>query len=76
KIIAGNRLAEKENKLAGISEKLRFFEQKYKQTFSAFSNNVPTDIEAHEDWVDWTYLNQVHTELSQAIRKYRLILNK
>lgn len=76
KVIAGNRLAEKENKLAEMSEKLRFFEQKYNQTFTAFSNNVPVDVEAHEDWIDWTYLNQVYEELSQAIGKYRLILNK
>lgn len=74
KMIARNRIVEKENRLAKTAEKSAFFERKYNQTFSDFSRNIPDDPDAHEDWINWAYLNQVHTELSRTLEKCRMIL--
>lgn len=76
KIVAKNKIKEKEKRLKEVSKKIQQFEKKYKLSYTDFSKDVPMDFQAHEDWIDWSYLHQLRSELSFALEKYKLILNK
>lgn len=76
KIVAKKKIKLKEKKIQELIRKGSNFTSKYKTSLEEFNNNVPTDFQAHEDWIDWNYSYTLLIELESSVNKYRLLLNK
>ncbi|MEE4356648.1 MAG: hypothetical protein V2I97_09265 [Desulfococcaceae bacterium] len=73
KEVAGKRIGHAEKRLDEFREKASVFEIKYGKSRQEFLQDMPDTPEAHDDWMEWTWLNKVITELSGKIDKFRLV---
>ncbi len=76
KSVAKKKLLQKEKKIKTLQKSISKFETKYKMSFDEFAKNLPDTFQAHEDWVEWTYLNEVVRNLGKAVDKLNLLLKK
>ena len=74
KDIARKKLAEKRQKLSQVQKHIKKFEKKYSNSYEEFSKNVPSSQIGHDDWIEWTFLNQVRAELTDNIKKLEMLL--
>lgn len=74
KSVAQKKLVKKRKELNALKKKISSYEKKYSTTFEQFSNNVPDSKIGHEDWIEWTYLHNIYSELSSTIRKLNMLL--
>ncbi len=76
KEVAGRRLGYTENRINEFRHKASVFERKYGKSFHQFQKNMPDTPEAHDDWIEWTWLNKVIAELAGKIDKFRFIAGR
>ena len=76
KEVAGRRLGHTEKRLNELRQKSSVFERKYGKNWQQFQKEMPDTPEAHEDWIEWTWLNEVITQLSGKIDKFRFIAER
>jgi len=65
-------IKEERNNLKTIHKRLSIFEKKYKATFAEFEKSLPADgdVQLHEDYGEWSYLEAVAKSISDDIEKY------
>ncbi|RMF57028.1 MAG: hypothetical protein D6748_12125 [Calditrichaeota bacterium] len=70
KEVARRKLREKRKKLASVQKKIIAFQTKHSATLEEFAQNLADTQKAHEDWIEWSYLESVARELEKSISKY------
>lgn len=65
-------IKEERNKLKTIYKRMSVFEKKYKATFAEFEKSLPSDgdVQLHEDYGEWSYLDAVAKAIEYDIEKY------
>ncbi len=76
KEVAAKRLTNVHKRLSDLKDEMSEYESKYSISYEDFIGNVPDTVEGHDDWIDWTYLVNVSTELSKKITKLQLLLDR
>jgi hypothetical protein len=74
KEVARKRMADSQKRLKELKEKIAIYEKTYGMPFEEFSRDVPTTSEGHDDWIDWTYLVNVASELKHKVDKLKILL--
>ena len=74
--VAAENLKEKRKELRDIKKRLTQYEKKYTCTFQDFEANFPEDAnhEIHEDWVEWSYWNDLHSKVESLIGELEFAL--
>jgi len=75
KAVVKNKLPEKKEKLKEIQQKIELFNSKYSSNYNDFSKHVPDSFEGHEDWIEWSYLNELSKRLESNIMKLNMLFN-
>lgn len=70
---AGKRLIHFKKRIEEIKAQIAVYEAKYGKSYDEFSSYVPDTFEGHDDWTEWSYLHKICDELSDKIRKLKLI---
>lgn len=73
KEVAFKRMSYNQKRLRELQEKINELEQKYQCSYEDFASNMPDSLQAHEDWIEWTFLIQSAEALSQKIQKLSLL---
>jgi hypothetical protein len=70
--IAKNKIKENKQHLEDAQEHIRIFEQRYKKSFGEFKENFPADadVQAHEDFVEWSYWVEVETKINNENKEF------
>jgi len=76
KEVAGKRLSQNRKRLDDLRRRSAVYESKYGSSYQEFSRNVPDTVEGHDDWIEWSYLDRVSSELSKKIEKLGIITGK
>ncbi|OQY29279.1 MAG: hypothetical protein B6244_04660 [Candidatus Cloacimonetes bacterium 4572_55] len=71
--VAARRFDHIQHRVNRIKEKIKVYEMRYKQSFDQFASNVPDSLPGHEDWIDWSYLNKLQSQLTTTCDKLRLV---
>lgn len=74
KEVAKRKFLEKRKTFKRMRKQAAKFEAKYSATFEEFSQKVPDTPEAHDDWIEWTYLHEAIKELQNTIEKLERLL--
>ncbi len=74
KEVARKRMAEAGKRLRQLKEKIAIYEKTYGKSFEEFSQDVPDTFEGHDDWIEWTYLANVTSQLENKIKKFKFLL--
>ncbi len=74
KEVARKRMSDSQKRLKELKEKIAIYEKTYGMSFEEFSQDVPTTFEGHDDWIDWTYLVNVASELEHRVDKLKILL--
>jgi len=69
KEVVRKKLSKKRKKLMALQKKIANFQKKYAVSFEEFAQNLPDNKKAHEDWIEWSYLESVARELENRIAK-------
>ena len=70
-----SRLDEKRRKFNIANKKIAAFESQYGMKYKEFVDTFPDDasISQHEDWVEWSYFQEVRDRLDTLIKKLEQI---
>ena len=74
KSVAKKKLVKKRRELNALRKKLSRYESKYSIAYEEFRRNVPDSRAGHDDWIEWTYLQESYSELSSTIDKLNMLL--
>ena len=74
KEVARKRMSDSKKRLKELKEKIAIYEKTYGMSFEEFSQDVPNNFEGHDDWIDWTYLVSVASELEHKVDKLKILL--
>jgi hypothetical protein len=66
-IAVEKRQKEIRNELKRVEAKIRRFEKKYKMAFTEYEKKMGDTVQAHDDWIDWSFLEEVRKELSKDL---------
>lgn len=74
--VAVENLKEKRKELKEIKKHLNLYEKKYKLKFEDFGVSFPEDSnhETHEDWVEWSFWNELGSKVESLIKELNFIL--
>ena len=71
-VIAG-RLISTEKRLNELLAQIAVYEARYRVSYTEFSQQLPDSFEAHDDWMEWSYLVEITRKLRRRIKKLRLL---
>jgi hypothetical protein len=74
KVIARKKLQSRRKQIKELELKNKQFEKKYSLNFDVFSTNLPDSKEAHDDWIEWTYIISTFNEMQKSMQKLEQIL--
>lgn len=74
KEVTRKRMADYRERFEELKEKMAVYENTYNKSFEDFSRSVPDTLEGHDDWIEWTYLVRVVSELENKINKLNILL--
>jgi hypothetical protein len=76
--VAVENLKEKRKELKNIKKRLSLFEKKYNCEFKDFETNFPKNAshEVHEDWVEWSFWNELNSKVESFVKELELALNQ
>jgi hypothetical protein len=74
KEIARKKLRSRKERIKELAIKNKGFEEKYNSTYRAFSERLGDSKEAHDNWVEWTYVISTLDELQKSMQKLEQIL--
>ena len=74
KEVAHKRISSTQKRLKELRKKIAIYEAKYGKSYEAFSQKVPETVKGHDDWIEWSYLVKVATELGKKIEKLRFLI--
>ena len=74
KDVAKMKLVKKKKELGDLKKKMAKFESHYGFDFSTFSKKLPDTMKAHDDWIEWSYLNKAIAEKQKKIEKLEMVL--
>ncbi len=74
KEVARKKLLEKRKKLTVLQKKIAAFQAKHSATLEEFAQNLSDTQKAHEEWIEWSYLESVVQELTNSISKLEKLL--
>ena len=71
--LAKIKIEENKQQLEEAEKYIRDFETRYKKTFDAFKENFPpdADVQAHEDFVEWSFWVDVQKKLTEEINEFK-----
>ncbi|RMG35799.1 MAG: hypothetical protein D6732_09030 [Methanobacteriota archaeon] len=69
KEVVRKKFLEKRKKLNAIQKKINAFQAKYSASFEEFAQNLPNTRKAHDDWIEWSYLESVAQELAKNVSR-------
>lgn len=71
--LAKTKIAENKQQLEQAKKHIRDFEARYNMTFDKFKENFPPggDVEAHEDFVEWSFWIDVQNKLVEEINEFK-----
>jgi len=67
------RLTSTEQRLTELRTQIARYESKYRRSYAEFSRQCPDSLEAHNDWMDWSYLVRITNTLRQRIEKLKFL---
>lgn len=70
-IAVEKRRKEIRNELKRVEVKIRRFEKKYKMAFSEYEKTMGDTVQAHDDWIDWSFLEEVRKELNKEFENFQ-----
>lgn len=73
KEIAHKKMLLARKRLKEIKKKIAAYETRHGKIYKEFTQNVPYTMKGHDDWIEWSYLVKVTSELSQRIEKLKLL---
>lgn len=73
KDVAARRLSSSEKRMNELRAKMASYEAKYRLSYPEFSQQLPDSFEAHDDWMEWSYLVKVTQKLHQRIENLRFL---
>ncbi len=76
KEVARKRISSTQKRFKELRKKIVIYEAKYGTSYEAFSHKVPDTVKGHDDWIEWSYLVRVATELANKIDKLRFLIGK
>lgn len=76
--VASENLKEKRKELKKIRKHLSLYKKKYNSEFKNFEANLPKDAshEIHEDWVEWSFWNELNSKVESLIKELEVALNQ
>ena len=74
KEVARKRMSSTKKRLKELRKKIAIYEAKHGKSFDGFSKKVPETVKGHDDWIEWSYLVKVATELNRKIDKLRILI--
>ncbi len=54
---------EMKKELGRVESKIKKFEKKYRMPFAEFEKSFGDTLQAHDDWMDWSFLEETRNEL-------------
>ncbi|NUO09126.1 MAG: hypothetical protein HUU08_10675 [Candidatus Brocadia sp.] len=76
KEVARKKISSTQKRLKELRKKIAIYETKYGKSYEEFSKKVPKTVKGHDDWIEWSYLVKITTELANKIEKLRLLIGK
>jgi hypothetical protein len=70
-IAVEKRRKEIRNELKRVEAKIRRFEKKYKMTFTEYEKEMGDTVQAHDDWIDWSFLEEVRKDLNKEFENFQ-----
>lgn len=70
-IAVEKRRKEIRNELKRVEVRIRRFEKKYKMVFTEFERKMGDTIQEHDDWIDWSFLEETRKELSKEFENFQ-----
>ncbi|MCR4292129.1 MAG: hypothetical protein NUV76_04535 [Candidatus Kuenenia sp.] len=74
KEVARKRMSSAQKRLKELKKRIAIYESKYGRSYEEFSKKVPETVKGHDDWIEWSYLVKVATELSKKVEKLRFLI--
>ena len=74
KEVARKRMSSAQKRLKELKKKIAVYEAKYGKSYEKFSKKVPETVKGHDDWIEWSFLVKVATELAKKIEKFRFLI--
>ncbi|MCH8317267.1 MAG: hypothetical protein IIA88_02020 [Bacteroidetes bacterium] len=76
--VASVQLKDKEKELAEAKKNNLKFEKKYHRNYENFKKTLPkeADYKLHEDFVEWSFWNDVFTKAQHLVKDLRFVLGK
>jgi len=53
-----------------LDSKIKRFEKKYKMSFDKFENTMGDSFQAHNEWIDWSFLEESRKQLLEEIGNF------
>jgi len=55
-----------------VESKIKKFEKKYRHGLAEFEKTMGDTLQAHDDWMDWSFLEETRSELLSEIQNLEL----
>lgn len=76
KEVVAKRLAAKRQRFLDLQKEIQRYEGKYRLSYQEFAAQLPDTIEAHDDWIEWSYLIRLSQKLGRTIRNLELLIGQ
>lgn len=73
KDVVVRRLTSIETRVNELRTKIAAYEAKYRVAYADFAQQMPDSREAHDDWMEWSYLVKITQKLHQRLENLRLL---
>jgi|SRR3989304_8272894 len=74
KEVARKKMSQTQKRIKELRKKIASYETKYSKSYEEFSKKVPGTVKGHDDWIEWSYMVKVATELNRKIDKLRILI--
>jgi hypothetical protein len=58
--------------LKRLESKIKRFEKKYRMEFPEFEKSMEDSFQAHNDWMDWSFLEETRKQLLNEARNFEI----
>jgi len=76
KEVARKRMSNIQKRLKELRNKNAAYERKYGKSYAEFLQDIPDTVKGHDDWIEWSYLAKVADELTNKLKKLKLLLGE
>ena len=76
KTVAKKKLDKRKKRLKELQKEKEKFVSKYSSNYNSFSKKVPDNKKAHDDWIEWTYIETTIKEIQSSVEKLEKLLGK